>query len=181
MVFASSIKLVQAQSNVSAIASAVGSSDSNGTISNNQFQNKTVSYFDAAKGYLVYPTKEPAGEEIPAKLPAVVMIHEWWGLNDNIKNMANLLAKDGYVVLAVDLYGGEVASDPGRASQLVQSVVGNKDVAIANLQSAVKYLASLSNVNASRIAALGWCFGGGQSLQLALNSQAHPLAATILY
>lgn len=93
MVFESSIKLVQAQSNVSAIASAVGSSDSNGTNSNNQFQNKTVSYFDAAKGYLVYPTKEPAGEEIPAKLPAVVMIHEWWGLNDNIKNMETFWLK----------------------------------------------------------------------------------------
>jgi carboxymethylenebutenolidase len=101
-------------------------------------------------------------EQQQQKLPAVVMIHEWWGINDNIKNMANTLAKEGYVVLAADLYKGEVAIDSNRAQELLQSVRSNQDEAIANLRSAVEYLSSLPNVNTSRIASLGWCFGGGQ-------------------
>ena len=141
-------------------------------------QNKTVNYYDSASGYLVYPVLDPNNNT--QKLPAVVMIHEWWGLNDNIKDMANMLAKEGYVVLAVDLYG-EVATDPGRAMELSSSVRNNPEEAVANMQGAVNYLGSLENVNSSRIASLGWCFGGGQSLQLAFNSEEHPLAATVIY
>ena len=142
-------------------------------------QNKTVEYFQDAQGYLVYPVS--SNDTVSKKLPAVVMIHEWWGLNENIKNMANLLAKQGFVVLAADLYKGEVADNPERAMELVQIARNNQNISINNLQSAVKYLSSLPNVDSSKIASLGWCFGGGQSLQLALNSQEHPLAATILY
>jgi len=142
-------------------------------------QNKTVEYFPDSQGYLVYPVS--SNHTVGKKLPAVVMIHEWWGLNENIKNMANLLAKQGFVVLAADLYKGEVANNPERAMELVQIVRNNQNNSINNLQSAVKYLSLLPNVDSSKIASLGWCFGGGQSLQLALNSQDHPLAATILY
>jgi len=142
-------------------------------------QNKTVEYFQDAQGYLVYPVS--SNDTVSKKLPAVVMIHEWWGLNENIKNMANLLAKQGFVVLAADLYKGEVANNPEHAMELVQIARNNQNNSINNLQSAVKYLSSLQNVDSSKIASLGWCFGGGQSLQLALNSQEHPLAATILY
>ena len=142
-------------------------------------QNKTVEYFQDSQGYLVYPVS--SNDTVGKKLPAVVMIHEWWGLNENIKNMANLLAKQGFVVLAADLYKGEVANNPERAMELVQTVRNNQNNSINNLQSAVKYLSLLPNVDSSKIASLGWCFGGGQSLQLALNSQDHPLAATILY
>jgi carboxymethylenebutenolidase len=142
-------------------------------------QNKTIEYFPDSQGYLVYPVS--SNDTVGKKLPAVVMIHEWWGLNENIKNMANLLAKQGFVVLAADLYKGEVANNPERAMELVQIVRNNQNSSINNLQSAVKYLSSLPNVDSSKIASLGWCFGGGQSLQLALNSQDHPLAATILY
>jgi carboxymethylenebutenolidase len=109
------------------------------------------------------------------------MIHEWWGLNNHIKDMANLLAKEGYVVLAADLYNGKVAADPNEAGNLVQSVRANQENAITNLKAAVKYVSSLPIVDKSEIASIGWCFGGGQSLQLALNSQDQPLAATILY
>ena len=109
------------------------------------------------------------------------MIHEWWGLNKNIKDMANLLAGQGFVVLAADLYKGQVANTTKRAMELVQTVRNNQSSSTNNLQSAVKYLSSLPNVNSSKIVSLGWCFGGGQSLQLALNSKEHPLAATILY
>jgi carboxymethylenebutenolidase len=142
-------------------------------------QNKTVEYFPDSQGYLVYPVS--SNDTVGKKLPAVVMIHEWWGVNENIKNMANLLAKQGFVVLAADLYKGEVANNPERAMELVQIARNNQNNSINNLQSAVKYLSLLPNVDSSKIASLGWCFGGGQSLQLALNSQEHPLAATILY
>jgi carboxymethylenebutenolidase len=148
-------------------------------------ENRTVNYFDEAKGYLVYPiTSNENKSNINNKndtFPAVIMIHENKGLNDNIKNMANLLARNGYVVLAVDLFKGEVTTDRNRSSELTQYVRDNQDIATANLKSAVKYVSSLPNVNAEKIVSLGWCFGGAQSLQLALNSQDHPLAATIIY
>jgi carboxymethylenebutenolidase len=142
-------------------------------------QNTTVNYYDNASGYLVYPILNPNNNT--QKLPAVIMIHENRGLNDNIKDTADILAKQGYVVLAVDLFQGQVTADPNRARELSSSVRNNADIAIENMQSAVRYLTSLENVNGSRIASLGWCFGGGQSLQLALNSEDHPLAATVIY
>jgi carboxymethylenebutenolidase len=158
---------------------------SNGKNSSVQLENKTVNYFDNASGYLVYPTSTSSLEtNITSNsniFPAVVMIHENKGLNDNIKNIANLLAKEGYVILAVDLFNGEVTTDQKRASELAQSIRDNPAVAIANLKSAVAYLASLPSVNPDKIASLGWCFGGQQSLQLALNSEEHPLSATVIY
>ena len=147
-------------------------------------ENRTVNYFDQASGYLVYPALTKGNKDSNNKndtLPAVIMIHENKGLNDNIKKMANLLARNGYVVLAVDLFKGEVTTDRNRSSELSQYVRDNQDIATANLKSAVKYLSSLPNVNPEKIVSLGWCFGGGESLQLALNSQDHPLAATIVY
>ena len=139
---------------------------------------KTVQYFQDAQGYLVYPV---SSNNSNGKLPAVIMIHEWWGVNQNIKDMANLLAKQGFVVLAADLYHGKVADNPKQAMELVQIARNNQNNSIANLQGAVKYLSLAPNVDSTKIISLGWCFGGGQSLQLALNSQEHPLAATILY
>lgn len=141
-------------------------------------ENKTVRYFEDAQGYLVYPVSSIDSQ---GKLPAVVMIHEWWGLNQNIKDMANLLAKQGFVVLAADLYHGNVTDNPQVAMDLVQIARNDQNSSVANLQAAVKYLSSAPNVDSTKIASLGWCFGGGQSLQLALNSEEHPLAATILY
>ncbi len=145
-----------------------------------KLENKSVNYFDNVSGYLASPSTNVTASG--KTLPAVVMIHEWWGLNDNIKDMADQLAKEGYIVLAADLFNGTVATTPEQAGQLAGSVRDNPSAAIANLQTAVGYLASLENVNSSRIASLGWCFGGGQSLQLALNTEPEfPLAATVLY
>jgi carboxymethylenebutenolidase len=162
--------------------------NSNSQNSSTPLENKTVNYFGNASGYLVYPSSSsPSSIKNNNTIannnmfPAVVMIHENKGLNDNIKNMANLLAKEGYVILAVDLFNGEVTTDQKRASELTQSIRDNPAAAITNLKSAVKYLASLPNVNPEKIASLGWCFGGQQSLQLALNSEEHPLAATVIY
>jgi carboxymethylenebutenolidase len=106
------------------------------------------------------------------------MIHEWWGLNDNIKEMATQMAAEGYVVLAVDLYSGEVATEGSQAGALAGQVRDNPDAAIENLQAAVTYLKSHESVRADSIGSLGWCFGGGWSLQLALNDE---LQATGIY
>jgi carboxymethylenebutenolidase len=176
------MNLVEGQSN-SIVTNVTDLTRSDVTNAGVDLENRTVNYFDQAKGYLVYPimSNENKTKNNNNTLPAVIMIHENKGLNDNIKNMANLLAKNGYVVLAVDLFNGEVTTDQNRSSELTQQVRDNQDIATANLKSAVKYAASLPNVNAEKIVSLGWCFGGAQSLQLALNSQDHPLAATIIY
>ena len=137
---------------------------------------REVNYFDSSSGYLAYPSAT-TGE----KLPAVIMIHENRGLNDYIKSMANTLAREGYVVLAVDLFKGQVAQTSQQAQQLSGSARSNTAATISNLQTAVSYVSSLPFVDSSKIASIGWCFGGGQSLQLALHSEQHPLVATILY
>jgi carboxymethylenebutenolidase len=180
IIFPSYMNLVQGQLNSSddPIRNVTALSNSTGNGTEVELQNSTVSYFEGAKGYLVFPVRQ---ENNASKLPAVIMIHEWWGLNNHIKDMANLLANEGYVVLAADLYNGKVAADPNEADKLVQSVRANQENAITNLKAAVKYVSSLPIVDKSKIASIGWCFGGGQSLQLALNRQDQPLAATILY
>ena len=137
---------------------------------------RDVNYFDSSSGYLVYPLATTG-----KKLPAVIMIHENKGLNDYIRSMANTLAREGYVVLAVDLFKGQVAQTSQQAQQLTSSARSNPASTISNLQAAVKYVSSLPLVDSSKIASIGWCFGGGQSLQLALHSEQHPLVATILY
>ena len=178
MVIPSSVVFVRAESG-STVTNVSQLSGSLNIGKNVNLQNKTVEYYPHSQGYLVYPVA--SNDTVSKKLPAVVMIHEWWGLNKNIKDMADLLAREGFVVLAADLYKGQVANTTQRAMDLVQTVRNNQSSTTNNLQSAVKYLNSLPNVDNSKIVSLGWCFGGGQSLQLALNSKEHPLAATILY
>jgi carboxymethylenebutenolidase len=150
-------------------------------------QNETVNYYNNHSGYLVYPISNQnqnnltnASATTQANLPGIIMIHENRGLNENIKDSADVLARQGYVVLAVDLFG-EVTADPDRAREFSSAVRNNPGPAVENMKSAVRYLGTLDNVNASRIASIGWCFGGAQSLQLALNSEDQPLAATIIY
>ncbi|HYA83035.1 MAG TPA: dienelactone hydrolase family protein [Candidatus Bathyarchaeia archaeon] len=185
------IPLTHAQTNAD-VLSTNNNSATNGTMTNtapttNGLQINKVKYYDNVSGYLVYPsasaiTINSSTAAVGEKLPAVIMIHEYWGLNDNIKNMARTLAKQaGYVVLAVDLFEGQSTKDPNQARQLMKSVIDNPQGAISNLQAAVKYVSSLPFVNSSKIASVGWCFGGGQSLQLALHSEQLPLAATVLY
>ena len=127
--------------------------------------------YGPAAGFLAMPKAK-------GNYPAVVMIHEWWGLNDNIKEMARSLAAEGYVVLAVDLYNGKVGKNATEAGQLASKVRSNPAEAIINMKAAVQYLKSLDNVDDNKIASMGWCFGGAMSLQLALNE---PLNATIIY
>ena len=98
-------------------------------------------------------------------LPAVIMIHEWWGLNDNIRAMADRLAAEGYIVFAVDLYAGEVAQTPDEARDLMMRAVEDPDSANDNIRAAYDFVKSTAG--APRIGSLGWCFGGGWSLNTA--------------
>jgi carboxymethylenebutenolidase len=98
--------------------------------------------------------------------PGIVVIHEWWGLNDWIKEEASKLADQGYVTLALDLYRGKVATTPEEAHEIMRGVP--EDRAQRDLKAAYDYLASQSNVKKDRIGAIGWCMGGGYSLDVAL-------------
>jgi carboxymethylenebutenolidase len=110
------------------------------------------------RGYLVLP-------EGSGKHPAVVVIQEWWGLNDWIRENTARFAKQGYVALAVDLYRGRATSDPGEAHELMRGLP--EDRAIADLKAGVSFLAARPDVDPSRIGSIGWCMGGGYSLALA--------------
>jgi len=102
-----------------------------------------------------------------APFPAIIVIHEWWGLNDWIKEQASRFADEGYVALAVDLYRGKVATTPDEAHEIMRGVP--EDRAQRDLHAAFEYLASQSNVKKDRIGAIGWCMGGGYSLDVALQ------------
>jgi carboxymethylenebutenolidase len=106
----------------------------------------------------------PAGA---GKHPAIVVIHEWWGLNDWIREQASDLAAHGYVALAVDLYRGQTAADPEMAHELMRGLP--QDRGIRDLTSAVAYLETRPDVDAAKIGAIGWCMGGGYALQLAIH------------
>lgn len=99
--------------------------------------------------------------------PALVVIHEWWGLNDWVKEEASKLADQGYVALAIDLYRGKVATTPDEAHQIMRGVP--EDRANRDLLAASAYLSSLKTVDPARVGSIGWCMGGGYSLDLAIN------------
>ncbi|MCA9699585.1 MAG: dienelactone hydrolase family protein, partial [Myxococcales bacterium] len=123
------------------------------------------------KAYLSLPA------DASGPLPAVVVIHEWWGLNDHIRHWSDRLAADGYAALAVDLYGGQVATDPEGAMSLMKAVDQGKATAV--LTAAHEFLAADPRVSAKKRGVIGWCFGGGWSLRQAI---AHPdLDAAVIY
>ena len=109
--------------------------------------------------------------------PAVIVIQEWWGLNDWIKQQADALAREGYLALAPDLYRGKVTSDPKEAHQLMSGL--SEDRALADLKAAYDHLRSLDAVRKDRIGVIGWCMGGRYALRLAVEQPA--LAAAVAY
>lgn len=124
-------------------------------------------------GYFVFP------EDMVEPLPAVIMIHEWWGLNDGLRAMADRLAGEGYIVLAVDLFRGQVATTPDAARDLMLKVIENPVLAEENLRQAHDFLQNIARAPA--IASLGWCFGGGWSLNTALLYPDELSAAVVYY
>lgn len=105
-----------------------------------------------------------------------MVIHEWWGLNDWVKDQAAKLADQGYMALAVDLYRGKVATTPAEAHEIMHGVP--EDRAARDLHTAVEFLRSQSNVKKDRIGSIGWCMGGGYSPNVALEEPT--LAATVI-
>lgn len=123
-----------------------------------------LAYGEANRRNLVGYLAMPADAAEP--LPGLLVVHEWWGLNDNIKALTRQLAGEGYVVLAVDLYDGAVATDPSAAQALMRDLFAEPDAARDNLRQAYDYLDRYAL--APRIGAIGWCLGGGFALQTAL-------------
>lgn len=114
------------------------------------------------KGYIAYD------ENLQGKRPGVIVIHEWWGHNDYVRERAEMLAKLGYTAIAVDMYGdGKQAAHPQDAGKFASSVMGNLPVAEARFDAAMQMLQAHSSVNPDQIAAIGYCFGGSVALTMA--------------
>lgn len=137
---------------------------------------KEVSYYpekENVKGYLARPDDDK-------KHPGIILIHEWWGLNDYIRANARRFAELGYVALAVDLYEGESTEKAEDARRLAGTVRSDPEKAFANLKAAVAYLKGHTEmVDPKRIASIGWCFGGGWSYEMAKNNLG--VKASIIY
>lgn len=109
-------------------------------------------------GYLALPQGEGTH-------PGVIVIQEWWGLNDWVKKQADRLAAEGYVAFAVDLYKGQVAKDNDTAHQLMSGL--DEAEAVAMLRAGADFLRGRSDVRANAIGAIGWCMGGKYAIRLA--------------
>lgn len=123
-------------------------------------------------GYLAAPAEGADG------VPAIIVIHEWWGLNDNIRGVSERLAGEGYRVLAVDLYRGALAEDPKTAMQLSRGLQQQVEQAKDNLRQAYEFL---DTAGAPRVGVIGWCLGGRWSLRTALLLPDQVDAAVIYY
>lgn len=126
----------------------------------------------AIRGYLTKPKNAATGG------PALIMIHEWWGLNDNIKAMADRYAGEGYTVLAVDLFGGQVASTAAEAGKQYQAAMQDIAGGENNMVAAVDYLRAHG---ASSVGTIGYCFGGHWSLRAGLAGGSKVNAVVIFY
>jgi carboxymethylenebutenolidase len=119
----------------------------------------------ATVGYLSVPEGE-------GPFPAVILIHEWNGLVDRVRQVADDMAAEGYVALAADLYRGRTGTSPGENRALMQEVQDDPAATIANLDAAARFLRSRPDVT-GRLATMGWCFGGGVALSYAIGGERH--------
>jgi len=127
-----------------------------------------LAYFDvdpATIGYIVSPEGE-------GPFPSVLLIHEWNGLVDRVRQVADAFADEGYVALAADMYAGRTGSSREQNMALMQETQADPERIIDNLDAAVRYLRSRPDVT-GKVAAMGWCFGGGVALSFALGGESH--------
>lgn len=128
---------------------------------------KTIAYKDGdveLEGYLAYD------DEIKGQRPGVLVVHEWWGLNDYAKKRARMLAELGYVAFAADMYGkGKVTADPTQAGQWARHLTGDVDVWRKRALVALKELRDQPQADDDKVAAIGYCFGGSTVIELALG------------
>jgi carboxymethylenebutenolidase len=132
----------------------------------------TTSDGQAISGWLARP-KNASGE-----LPGLIVIHEWWGLNDNIRRAAERLAGEGYIALAVDLHRGKTADTPKDAMAMGRVLGENEAPALANLADAHAYL--MNQAGATKVGVIGWCQGGRWSMETTL-AMPEKIAATVVY
>lgn len=115
-----------------------------------------------------------------ARRPGVLVVHEWWGVNDYIRRRAHMLAELGFTALAVDMYGGgQVADNPDDAGRLMNGVLGDMSQAESRMGAALAYLQDHTCVDSGRIAAIGYCFGGAMVLHAARTGK--PLAGVVSF
>ncbi|MCC5934583.1 MAG: dienelactone hydrolase family protein [Candidatus Cyclonatronum sp.] len=145
---------------------------------NQPVTSRMVAYGEAGELLLRGFLAEPEDAEAGAAIPSAILIHEWWGLNENIQTMARRLAGEGYRVLAVDFYFGEVAENPQEAQGLMRSAMANFDAGISNLSQAAGFLA---DAGSSSVGVMGWCFGGAWTLNAAIAISDQLDAGVIYY
>ena len=130
-----------------------------------EVKTKAISYQDgdtALSGLLAWD------DAISGKRPGVLVVHEWWGLNDYAKSRAEALAAEGYVAFALDMYGtGKVTDHPGEAGAWSKEITANLDAWVRRAQAGLDVLKSQDSVEADRLAAIGYCFGGSTVMQMA--------------
>ncbi len=128
-------------------------------------QGKVVEYRDGGvtmKGYLAW------NDAIKGRRPGVLVVHEWWGHNEYARKRARMLAELGYAALAVDMYGeGKQAAHPDDAGAFSSAVMKNMGIMTARFTAAMEYLRKQPTVDAGRIGAIGYCFGGAVVLNMA--------------
>jgi carboxymethylenebutenolidase len=126
---------------------------------------------EGARAYLAKPADAPRG--------GLIVIHEWWGLNENIREMARRLAAEGYVALAIDLYDGEVAADAAQARELMAAAMQDPERVDRVLEDAYRWLRDEGGVQ--HVGSIGWCLGGALSLRTAILLPDELGAAVIYY
>ena len=134
-----------------------------GTEPNIQGQEVTYHAGDTTlKGYIAWDAKDEG------RRPGVVVVHEWWGHNDYVRRRARMLAEQGYTALALDMYGGGKQADhPKDAQSFMMELISNPEIAKARFMAAYHLLKKHETVDPSKIAAIGYCFGGAVVLQMA--------------
>ncbi len=131
-------------------------------------QGHDLAYFPGhpqTRGYLAVPKGS-------GPFPALILIHEWNGLNDRVRQVADAMAAEGYVALAADLYSGRTGSTPQENTALVRETLADSATLIANLDAAAAYLRARPDVS-GKVAAIGWCFGGGVALSYGVGGAHH--------
>ena len=130
---------------------------------------ETLNYYENASGYIAEPTRAgPHG--------SVILIHEWNGLTNRIREVADAMAAEGYIALAADLYSGRTGSNPRENMALVRETLADPETLIANLNAAARYLDDRTD-STGKVAAIGWCYGGGVALSFALGGKQHEATA----